>query len=124
MAKQKYKEQRAKERVGVTLQLIVGEDDDLINAIISIPNGERQATLKNVLRQALGMPLPVVEVQAVAVPNEQEIYERLQQKLMADLEQRLNNPFVPPAPPSVETVDQIDQQTAIERKRRLSGANW
>lgn len=119
MAKQKHKEQRAKERVGVTLQLIVGEDDDLINAIVSIPNGERQSTLKNVLRQALGMPLPVVEVQASPV-NEQEIYERLMQQL----EQRLNNPYVPPAPPPVEAENQLDQQTANERKRRLSGANW
>lgn len=121
MAKQKHKEQRAKERIGVTLQLIVGEDDDLINAIRSLPIGERQAALKNVLRQALGMPLPVVEVETVA--PDMSLYMELQQQIEA-LNERLNNPFVPPAPPSVETVDQIDQQTANERKRRLSGANW
>lgn len=122
MAKQKRKEQRAKERIGVTLQLIVGEDDDLINAIVSIPNGERQATLKNILRQSLGMPLPVVEApQPVpAVVDEQAIYN----KLLQQLEMRLNTPSVPPAPPSVEAADQLDAQTANERRNRLRGANW
>lgn len=125
MAKKKQ-EQRAKERIGVTIQLIVGEDDDLINAIIDIPNGERQMTLKTVLRQALGMPLPAKDVQTIvqSIVDEQELYERIHQRVMADLEQKLNTPYTPPAPPSVQAADQLDSRIAMERKNRLKGADW
>lgn len=126
MAKKRRQEQRAQKRIAFTIQLVCGEDDDLIEAIRSIDKGQRQAALKNLLRMSYGMPI-MTEPEPPPEPEiidrdelERDIYERLMQQL----EQRLNNPFVPPAPPSVETVDQIDQQTAIERKRRLSGANW
>ena len=102
MAKKKRQEQRAKQRIGVTLQLYIGDDDDLINAIGLLPNGSRQTTLKNVLRQALGMPLPEPTNginEADYETMRQELYEAIKQELLADLESKFNTPYTPPAPP-------------------------
>lgn len=126
MAKKKP-EQRAKQRIGVTLQLYVGDDDDLINAIASLPNGGRQSTLKTLLRQSYGMPIPEPSngiSEADYETMRQELYEVIKQELMADLEQKFNTPYTPPAPPSVEAADQLDSRIANERKNRLRGANW
>lgn len=126
MAK-KRKEQRAKQRIGVTLQLYVGDDDDLINAVAALPNGSRQSTLKNVLRQALGMPLPEVSngiSEADYETMRQELYEAIKQELLTDLEAKFNAPYTPPAPPSVQAADQLDSRIAMERKNRLKGADW
>lgn len=126
MAKKKQQEQRAKERVGVTIQLIVGEDDDLINAIAALPNGGRQSTLKTLLRYSYGMPIPEpvanehIDIDAIKA----EIREELYQELMGELEQKFNTPYTPPAPPSVQAADQLDSRIANERKNRLKGADW
>lgn len=126
MAKKKP-EQRAKQRIGVTLQLYVGDDDDLINAIGLLPNGSRQTTLKNVLRQALGMPLPEPSNginQADYETMKAEIREELYQELMGEMDEKFNTPYTPPAPPSVQAADQLDSRIANERKNRLKGADW
>lgn len=49
---------RLKKRVGAPIQLVYGEDDDLIKWYGKLPKGQRQQTLKNMLRVALKMPLP------------------------------------------------------------------
>lgn len=120
MAKIKRREKRVKERVGITLQLIVGEDDDLIEAIAALPIGGRQSVLKNLLRQSYGMPLSSNGSHVDFDELRQDMY----QELMAEIEKRLSTPYVPVAPPPIEAADQLDSQTANERKNRLNKANW
>lgn len=55
MAKRKQGN-RLKERIGLTAQLILGQDDDLISWWDSIPPGEGQSAIKSALRYALGLP--------------------------------------------------------------------
>ncbi len=127
MAKKKRQEQRAKQRIGVTLQLYVGDDDDLINAIASLPDGSRQSTLKTLLRQSYGMPIPEQSggiSEADYETMRQELYEAIRQELMSELDEKLSKPYTPPAPPSVQAADQLDSRIATERKNRLKGAEW
>jgi hypothetical protein len=71
MAKKKKPEQRAQQRIGITLQLIIGPDDDLINAIGAIESSKRQGVLKTILRQSYGMPIPEPKQDVIdAIQNE------------------------------------------------------
>lgn len=56
MAKRKQGN-RVKERVGVTIQLVIGEDDDLIEWWRTIERGHGQRTVKTALRSSLGLPI-------------------------------------------------------------------
>lgn len=51
-------EKRQQKRVGITVQLIEGVDDDLIQWLSRLPKGERQSTIKRLLRRALRLPMP------------------------------------------------------------------
>lgn len=123
MRRRYKKEQRAKVRIGVTIQLVRGEDDDLIDAIAAIPEGQRQAAIKSLLRQSYGLPIPKPSSNGSHVDLD-ALRQELYQELMVAMEHKLTTPRVPPAPPPIEAGDQIDSQTAKERKSRLSKANW
>lgn len=51
-------EKRKKERVGATVQLYVGDDDDLIRWLNSLPEKGKNQALKTVLRLGLELPIP------------------------------------------------------------------
>lgn len=51
-------EKRKKERVGATVQLYVGVDDDLIQWLNSLPENGKNQALKTVLRLGLELPIP------------------------------------------------------------------
>lgn len=57
---------RNQERIAVTLQLVVGVDDDLIQAIEPVEKKHRNAALKSALRRALDLPQPEPQADRLA----------------------------------------------------------
>jgi len=121
---------RAKVRVGVTIQLVKGEDDDLIEAIEALPDGSRQSTIKNLLRQSYGLPIPepstngYIDLDSLRQSIYQDIMNNINAEIQQRVEQSLDAPRLPTAPPPVEAGDVLDNQTANERVSRLKRANW
>lgn len=135
----------ADKRVTMTVKLRPGKDDDLIAWWQSLEPGNfetdgKQSIIKAVLRAGLELPQPHVETNGELDPLtldeiRQQLYQEWEQwtqqlidslpgYVQNEVEQRLNTPRPVAAPPPVEAADQIDQQTAMERKNRLSKANW
>lgn len=132
-------EKRKKIRKGITLQLVVGEDDDLIAAIQTIPENARQQVIKTLLRQSYGLPIPEPSTSGVNVQqletlraelfNEwqrwtRELVDNLPSYVQTAVETALATAPQQPAPPPVEAVQQIDEVIAQERANRLKRANW
>jgi len=56
---QKKRERRAKRRMGITAQLVFGEDDDLIAWYKSLPDGAGNQAIKTLLRHSLNLSQPM-----------------------------------------------------------------
>ena len=56
---------RLKQRIGLTAQLVIGEDDDLIQWWESIEPGTGNAAIKTLLRAALNLPIPAPAADAI-----------------------------------------------------------
>lgn len=57
---------RLKQRIGLTAQLVIGEDDDLIQWWENIEPGTGNTALKTLLRAALNMPIPQPDADTAA----------------------------------------------------------
>lgn len=63
------RDKRQKQRIAAPIQLVIGEDNDLIDWYLSFPSGTRQQQVKDTLRAGLGLPVQAVQpVQAAAAP--------------------------------------------------------
>src|SRR5512138_436750 len=128
--------QRKKQRILAPMQLVVGQDDDLINWYLSFPSGHRQQQLKNAIRRGLGMPVlsqtaplsPTIihtngdTGRIKALESELEQLKKQYAYLIEHLEQ-----FTTPAAtkPVLEAYDdRLTDERIAERKTRLKKAAW
>lgn len=124
-------------RRGVTLQLVEGDDDDLIAAIETLPPGRRMPTLKKALRAALGYIVPEPDITSLDYsPQLEDLSGRVQwvQQAISDLKPYLDglfakgavftaSPFTSPEP--VEDEKARATREALERRaKRINGSKW
>jgi hypothetical protein len=134
-------EQRNKERVPLTAQLVVGKDDDLIDWLRSLPEGGRQRAICAILRAGLGLastefdtkPMPAVEVAAIDQAAQQRIREleteigTLQRWVTYFDEQlRQMNSYgdVTQVAMPVEATEQVDPQRLAKRAQQIKSSKW
>lgn len=138
---------RKQQRHALTVQLIAGVDDDLIQWAQGFQNGTRQQAVKYKLRQALDLPIPAppspAEVQALRAEFEairlgnsdaarvQQLEDWMQQMATAynELVQRIDQLGSLPAAAltSSEPMDsapQITQEQQQARANKLKKAKW
>lgn len=136
-----YKSKHGKqERIAVTIQLVVGNEDDdaLIAAIANIADRKRNATLKNWLRDSQGFKSSTHKTEG---PDHSQALSYLVDKMqwmenaMTDLKPYLDNMFASTAmrspspfatPPHAPAPDKesASQETLDRRKQRLKERKW
>lgn len=123
----------AKNRVGITIQCVVGEDDDLIKWYENIPRGEGARIIKDALRRSLGMPLKVnPSAPLFGVVTEEDLTKELDrlaidfrayvqseiQRALSTLDYRKSSQFEP-----VES-DRVDSKKLEKRKQNIMKDTW
>lgn len=139
MASERRKDPRRKERVTLSAQLIVGEDDDLINWLATLPDGQRSAEIKAAVRYALGLPqmseisdtppqaaASAIDIEALRL----ELADDLVRRIMTDLPAYVANLVrkemngQPSAEPQTEPAQQVDAATLDARVKNWKKAKW
>lgn len=132
-------EKRKQIRQPLTVQLVAGRDDDLIEWWLSLPKGERRAEVaKTVLRVGLELPIPdpqsgIGAHELDALRNElfsewqnwtRQLVDNLPSYVQTAVETALATAPQQPAPPPVEAAEQLDEAIAQERANKLKRASW
>lgn len=122
---------RKQQRRGVTAQLVTGQDDDLIEWLDSLTPGTRQQAIKDMLRVALGLPVPAPINNGADLERVQYLETWMHQMAGAynDLVRRMDSIASLPAAAltSSEPVEAAPQMSADEQQQRakkLKKASW
>ena len=130
------------QRTALTIQLLPGQDDDLIHWLLSLPAGSRNAAGKAVLRAGLELPAPAAPAApAPAVIGSSELdnlraaLEQQQQQqarllnMVQQLAQQIAAGVTPVAPqpdaPTIEAQSRLTPEKLQERTARMKqSAKW
>lgn len=128
------------ERFGVTIQLVVSQDNDLISAILKLPERGRQAALKTWLRQSQGFEAVSKQEGTIQADHSEAIgylVDRVSwlQTAMIDLKPYLDGLFAngvmrPIASPFTNNPlvederERASQEALKRREERIKGRKW
>lgn len=128
----------SKNRIPATMQMVKGQDDDLIDWYLALPDRTRNQALKSVLRMALfgDMPEPSQEQKQFFDERLAQLEQEYRQKMtlvdqaIAQLMSRVegiqfqtNGDFVP-AEPQIEMVSRLSSERKEQRAEKLKKAKW
>ena len=116
-------------RITLTIKLTAGKDDDLIAWLASLPKGERQATAKQLLRDAVRR-LHDDENRLVQIGEDTAWLRAALSEMPTWMEGLLSRVVVPEtsetAPPNVKAArtGQLSTEGVTRREKRIAKATW
>jgi hypothetical protein len=143
----------SKNRVGAAIQLVPGQDNDLINWFTNLPKGGRNSALKFVLRNGLDLPQPEEKTDEInSIKSELENLKRAVDHIPqavhgGDWSQRIESELInigqwinhfqarletmmqpgqqlPQQQPVIEEVPELSKEEQQTRKQKLKKAAW
>lgn|GEM_PF-6897760 len=124
-----------KSRYTITAQLVAEKDEDLIMWLTSLSTGQRNQTIKMLLRRALSLPQPSAPVEVDptdfnAIVDQLTVQQRRIADLSAEVEQMRQHIAAgvvipsPGAEPPMSGAVHADDPTLARRAARLNRQNW
>lgn len=116
-------------RLSATLQLVGGQDDDLIRWVANIPLGGRNAAIKTVLRCGLELPQPAapktesIQNATVDMSRVDEL-ERMVVNLQRQLALFMAGAPIESQPPILEAAPELTPEDRQQRANKLKKAKW
>lgn len=123
----------AKTRVGITIQCVVGEDDDLIKWYENIPHGEGAKIIKDALRRSLGIPSKTNQFAPIlGVVTEEDLSHELDKLtidfrayVQSEIQRALNSlDYRPQSQYAPVESDRVAPETLEKRKQNIMKEEW
>lgn len=129
----------SKNRIPATMQMVKGQDDDLIDWYLALPDRTRNQALKSVLRMALFGDIPEPSQEQKQLFDERlaqlemeyrqkmalvdQAIEQLMNRVEGIQFQAANGEFIQPEP-QIEMVSRLSSERKEQRAEKLKKAKW
>jgi hypothetical protein len=134
MVQPRKEKKKPKNRVGITIQCVTGEDDDLIQWYQGIPHGQVARIMKAVLRRNLAMP-ESIEIAAAAPTFGVVTKEDLNQELdkfatdfkvyvQLELQRALSSYDYNPVSNLAPSTEKVDAEKLKQRAKNIDKDSW
>ena len=118
-------------RVTLTIKLTAGKDDDLIDWLDTVPQGQRQSAVKRLLREALAHEQNPQAEHTRQMSQDMAWLRAAMSELPTWLEELLSrlaivNAVEPPSPlnPKPSRADQLSTEGVTRREKRIANTSW